>query len=73
MEAKTGDNADGYEIDWNDDRGVYLHKVVKKFYKLRDSMRRDFFVVPDIIEYEQLRLNVNYPDNSMITPIHGAV
>jgi hypothetical protein len=30
-----GDN--GYDVDWSEDRGVYLHVVVKKTYKLRDK------------------------------------
>lgn len=59
MKAGTGDN-DGYEIDWNDDRGVYLHIVVKKIYKLRNGIKMAsvpyFDVKPDKILKEQRRL-----------------
>jgi len=30
---------DGFDVDWSQDRGVYLHIVVKKTYKLRDKMK----------------------------------
>lgn len=30
---------EGYDVDWSEDRGVYLHIVVKKTYKLHDRMR----------------------------------
>jgi len=30
---------DGFDVDWSQDKGVYLHIVVKKTYKLRDKMK----------------------------------
>ena len=52
-----GDN--GYEIDWNDDKGVYLHVVVKKTYKLRNSKRSILEMKRkcESLEYEQCRIS----------------
>jgi hypothetical protein len=37
---RAGDN--GYEVDWNDDKGVYLQVVVKKTYKLREFVKGSY-------------------------------
>jgi hypothetical protein len=50
-------NDEKYEIDWNDDKGVYLHIVVKKTYKLRNKPGRTKIVIePEKMEYEQSRM-----------------
>lgn len=48
------DGNEGYEVDWTDDRGVYLHCVVKKTYKLRDKFR--WVYNPGTCEYDKIGL-----------------
>ncbi|MCZ7401221.1 MAG: hypothetical protein O8C61_03265 [Candidatus Methanoperedens sp.] len=52
---------EGYDIDWKNDRGVYLHVVVKKAYKLRNVLKRGRVPCIEVgpekrLEYEQSRL-----------------
>jgi hypothetical protein len=58
---KPGGGNDGYEIDWNDDRGVYLHVVVKKTYRLKGIVKKTQVFIRETehnneSEHEQTRL-----------------
>jgi hypothetical protein len=44
----------GYEVDWNNDKGVYFHVVVKKTYRLKKKAKPRFMYDPEICGYREV-------------------